>query len=312
MKEIGGYFGLEEFHGREYHEGLIGVNSARNALLYILKARGVKKLYIPRFLCDTVARLCDREGYAYEEYPIDEGFLPVFDRELAAGEWLYIVNFYGRISDAQLLAMKERWGRVIVDNVQAFFHRPLAGVDTVYSCRKFFGVPDGGYVSCDAAPLALEGDYSAGRMKHVLGRFEHCGSAFYGEFQANDESFYDLPLLEMSKLTRNILRAVDYEEVKRRREANYAILEAALGARNRLPKVAVEGPYAYPFYCENGMRIKKALAAHKIYVATLWPNVLGCGGIEEDYARNILPLPCDQRYGEADMEWMAQCLKALL
>lgn len=302
MKEIGGYFGLEEFCGREYHQGLIGVNSGRNALLYILKARGVKKLYIPRFLCDTVARLCDREGYPYEEYPIDEGFLPVFDRELAAGEWLYIVNFYGRISDGQLLEMKARWGNIICDNVQAFFRRPLAGVDTVYSCRKFFGVPDGGYVSCDGPLLALERDRSDGRMKHVLGRYEHSGSEFYGDFQANDESFYELSLLEMSKLTRNILRAVDYEAVKTRREANYAALEAALGHRNRLPKVAVAGPYAYPFYCENGMEIKKALAAQKIYVATLWPNVLGCGGIEEDYARNILPLPCDQRYGEADME----------
>jgi hypothetical protein len=65
---------------------------------------------------------------------------------------------------------------------------------------------------------------------------------------------------------------------------------------------APEGPYAYPFYCENGMQIKKMLAKQKIYVATLWPNVLEMDGtVEKDLAENILPLPCDQRYDEADM-----------
>ena len=57
MKEIGGYFGLEQFAGREYHEGLIAVNSARNALAYLLRVRNIQKLCIPYFLV-TVYRLC--------------------------------------------------------------------------------------------------------------------------------------------------------------------------------------------------------------------------------------------------------------
>lgn len=313
MREIGGYFGLEQFAGREYHPNLIGVNSGRNALLYILKARQYRKVYIPRFLCDSVSALCDREGYAWEEYPIGADFLPVFDRDLAPEEALYIVNFYGQVPDHRVLEMKARWGNVIFDNVQDFFRRPLAGVDTVYSCRKFFGVPDGGYAACDGPRLPLDPDSSRQRMTHILGRLEVSGSAFYKAFQENDELFYRLPLLEMSPITRNILRAVDYEGVRTARNENYRLLCSALGQRNPLALTAPDGPYCYPFYCRDGMALKRRLAGEGIYVATLWPNVLvHQGTLEQDYARNILPLPCDQRYGPDDMARMIRTLLSAL
>jgi len=303
VKEIGGYFGLERFSGQAYHEGLVAVNSGRNALLYILRARQVQKLYIPSFLCDSVSELCRREGYAYEEYLIDADFLPVFSKKLDAGEYLYVVNYYGQIRNEQILALKAQHGRIVMDNVQAFFQKPVPGVDTVYSCRKYFGVPDGGYAATDCyLAEALPKDISKDRMKHILGRFEENASEYYGDFQENDERFYELPLREMSALTENILRAVDYSAVKERRNENYTVLEELLGSRNKLRLTMPEGPYCYPFYCENGMEIKRKLAAYKIFIPTLWPNVRNMEGTpEKDFAENILPLPCDQRYGPEDM-----------
>ena len=312
MKEIGGYFGLEQFSGQAYHNGLIAVNSGRNALLYILKARHVKKLYIPRFLCDSISELCRREGYAFEEYPICENFMPAFSKALADGEYLYIVNYYGQLTNKVIREFKVRFGNIIVDNVQAFFQRPVPGIDTVYSCRKYFGVPDGGYAATDCTlPDVLPKDSSKDRMKHILGRFEESASAYYGDFQRNDEQFYELPLREMSALTENILRAVDYCTVKEKRNANYAVLAQRLGDRNKLHLTAPEGPYCYPFYCENGMEIKKKLAARQIFVPTLWPNVRDLEGtLEKDYAENILPLPCDQRNSPEDMIRIADALLA--
>ena len=309
MNEIGGYFGLEKFSGPEYYGDLIAVNSGRNALLYVARARKYHKLYIPRFLCDSVSELCRREGLAYEEYSIDRDFLPVFDKNLKPGEAIYIVNFYGQITNSVVQEMKARWERIVFDNVQAFFQKPVPGVDTVYSCRKFFGVPDGGYVSCTAPALQLELDNSRMRMTHILGRFEVSGSAFYSDFQKNDEQFYEMPLREMSPLTRNILRGVDYDTVRQVRNRNYRILDAALGKSNALKLHMPDGPYCYPLYCTNGMGLKRALAAEKIYVPTLWPNVLDMeGSLEQDFARNILPLPCDQRYDEEDMQRMIRLL----
>ncbi len=315
MKEIGGYFGLEEFTEKSMYSDLVGVNSARNALVYLLCARKIKKLYIPYYLCDSVSGVCDREGFAYEYYNIGENLLPIFDKKLGEGEYLYVVNYFGQLEDSDIVALKEKYGNIICDNVQAFFHKPISQIDTVYSCRKFFGVPDGGYVSTDArldpAPVR---DVSMNRMKHVLGRFEgESASDYYGDFRQNDDAFESLELRLMSKLTKNIMNAVDYDRVKKAREENFLVLDNLLGGRNRLKPRLPEGPYAYPFYCENGVEIKKTLASKKIFVPTLWPEVAKMGQkLEAELAENILPLPCDQRLGKEDMERIAEELCALL
>lgn len=316
VKEIGGYFGLETFSGTEHYGDLIGVNSARNALLYVMKAKNIKKLFVPHFLCDSVAELCRREGYDLVEYHIDKDFMPVFDHNLAKDEYLYIVNYYGQISNDQLLSMKKRWGNVILDNVQAFFQKPVAGVDTIYSCRKFFGVPDGAYLASDTKlPMELEVDFSRDRMSHLLGRFEVSGSAFFSDFQANDDRFAQMPLRRMSALTQNFMRALDYEAVRTTRNENYHRLEDSFGFCNRLSLAVPDGPYCYPFWCENGMAVKRVLAEKKIYVPTLWPNVLvskTSSQLEKDFAANILPLPCDQRYDAEDIKWMSDVLRQVL
>ncbi|MBP3495285.1 MAG: hypothetical protein J6K52_03680 [Clostridia bacterium] len=316
MKEIGGYFGLEQLIKNEYYKDLIALNSARNALVYILEARKIKKLYIPYFLCDSVAGALEKEGYKYEYYHIDKTFLPAFDKRLDKDEYLYIVNYYGQIDKERIIELKNRYGNIILDNVQAFFQEPILGIDTIYSLRKFFGVPDGAYLYCDASlDKEIPTDASMNRMKHILGRYEgESASLYYSDFKANDASFKEEPLKYMSPLTHNILGAIDYEGARKTREENYKHLEKELGKINKLDFKMPKGPYAYPFYCENGMEIKKRLAEKKIFVATLWPNVLNMNGtLEKDLAENILPLPVDQRYNDEDMHKVVlevlSCLK---
>ena len=297
--EIGGYFGLEPLISNEYYKDLLALNTARNALLYILKARRIQKLYIPYYLCDSVSEMCDREGYTYEFYHINSGFLPVFEKNLSDNEYLYIVNYYGQISNEQIKNLQAKYERIIIDNVQAFFQKPVQGIDTIYSCRKFFGVPDGAYLSTDCMlEEELPEDVSSERLKHLLGRFETgSASTFYQDFKNNDDSFDNLELKKMSKLTHNILGAIDYEKVKKIREENYLFLHEHLKQTNRLILTIPEGPYAYPFYCKNGMELRRKMAEQKIYIPTLWPNVL-CSDdlIAKDYTECVLPLPCDQRY----------------
>ena len=309
MKEIGGYLELEDFQGEEYYPDAVAVNNARNGLLYLIKARGIRKLYIPYYLCDSVSGLCEREGCPYDFYSILEDFAPAFNGRLREGEYLYVVNYFDRLDDAKILELKSRYGNVILDNVQAFFHRPLSGIDAIYSCRKFFGVPDGGYVVTDTRLLEdIPVDVSMDRMKHVLGRYDkEAASEFYNDFKANDLSFDSLELRLMSRLTHNLLTAVDYDTVQKKREENYMYLADRLKDANRLPDIRPVGPYMYPLYCQNGMEVKRKLATRKIYIPTLWPNVLECEcSLEKDYAENILPLPCDQRYGLGEMKYLVE------
>ena len=315
VKEIGGYFGLEKLISNEYYPDLAAVNNARCALLYIIKAKHYKKVYLPFFLCDSVRLVLERERIPFEEYRIDRTFLPLLDIKTNPEEVVYTVNYYGLLCDKQLIHLKNRYGNIVVDNAQAFFARPIEGIDTLFSCRKFFGVPDGGYAYTDTEfHEDIPVDVSMERMRHILGRFEgNSASDYYDYFNNNDESFKGIELRLMSKLTHNILGAIDYQAAKHRREENFKFLSNALGERNLLAMKCPPGPYAYPFYTKNGMMIKKQLAKRKIYVATLWPNVLETGlDIEMDFTENILPLPCDQRYSEEDMQRVANAVKELI
>lgn len=307
MKEIGGYFELEKYQGgtREYYENLLSLNIARNSLLYIIKAKKITKLYIPFYLCSVISLMLDNMNIKYDYYHIDDNFYPVFNNKLGSNEFLYIVNYYGQITKDDLIVLKKIYKNIIVDNVQAFFQKPIENIDTIYSCRKFFGVPDGSYLYTDVKlSEELDVDSSENRVSHIYGRQKDGASQHYKEFKEIDASFDNLQLMKMSNLTHDMLKKINYEKVKQTRTDNYEYLYNKLVKINKLKLKLIEGAFAYPFYIKNGTEIKKKLAIKGIYIPTLWPNVLELPNnmIEKDYAENILPLPCDQRYTTDDMQ----------
>lgn len=306
MKEIGGYLQLDQLINNPYHKNLIELNTARNALIYLVKAKKIKKVYIPYFLCDSIANMLKKYQVEYEYYYINKDFMPIFNQELYENEYLYIVNYYGQIIDDKIKNIKEKYRFSIIDNTQAFFQKPIPGIDTIYSCRKFFGVPDGAYLYTNTIlEEQLEDDKSSNRMKHILGRFEGEASDYYDDSRNNDAYFKELPLKKMSKLTRNILGAIDYKDVRLCRNGNFNFLHERLNTKNLLNIIIPDGAFAYPYYVKDGIKIRRKLAEKKIYIPTLWPNVLRYNNessIEYDYAANILPLPCDQRYRLNDMK----------
>ncbi len=310
MREIGGYFGLEELIEKEYYKDLVGLNTGRNALLYLLRSKDIKKVYLPYYLCGSVSETLRKYGYGFEYYHIDIGLDPVFEKRMREGEILYIVNYYGQLSDSKVLSLKEKYGQIVLDNTQAFFQKPIRGIDTLYSCRKFFGVPDGAYLSTNVfLSEKLECDVSKERMRHILGRYEGKASDYYPLFQENDASLKNVPLRYMSKLTHNILGAIDYERVRISRNDNYAYLERKLAGIRKRKTISPDGPFAYPLYVDKGMEIRKKMAEKNIYIPLLWPNVLKddpMESVEYQLAVDLLPLPCDQRYGTEDMQFMSE------
>ena len=285
------------------------MNTGRNALACLIHAKHIRKLYIPNYLCDSVFRVCEREECPYEFYEVGADFLPKFEKALGNGEWIYIVNYFGQILNEREL--KKKYDRIIFDNAQAFFQEPVEGISTIYSCRKFFGVPDGAYLAAEDVP-ELDVDISKHRMAHILGRYEGMASDYYKDFRDNDKSFSNLAPGFMSRLTHNILRAIDYKKVKERREENFLSLHGQLKGANRLNIQPPAGPYMYPFYMEKGLEVKKKLAAKRIYIPTLWPNAVEFGGVAKDYSENILPLPCDQRYSFLEMRTIVDAVCSFL
>lgn len=316
--EIGGYFGLEPLSGKAHdlcYEGPYWPNSARNALVLLANAREYEKIYIPKYLCESVPNVLKREHIDFEYYDIGENLRPRFEKTLKRGECVYIVNYFGTLSKDEIKAYKGKYGKIIVDNVQCFFEAPVNGVDTVFSCRKFFGVPDGAYISTDAdiedVPVK---DTALADVPYLTGRLRDGAEAHYGEFKAHDKALADEEPMTASMITINMLGRIDYESVREKREKNYKFLENKLSGINKLSVTMPKGPYCYPFYAENAASVRKELAKNKIYVPTLWQNVIDSfpGTLEADLAEKILPLPCDQRLEEADMVKIVNALTALI
>lgn len=313
--EIGGFLGLEtRYRGMERYPNLIALNTGRNALLYLIRAKHISRILIPYFLCNCIKEVCQKNGTDIVYYHIDKDFLPILERDLYDDEFLYCVNYYGVVSRKVFATLKLRYKRVIIDNAHAFFEPPLEKVDTIYTCRKFLGVSDGAYLQTDTLLNgSLEKDISVNRMKHLLGRIDVSAERYYQEYIKCENLLSKVPLREMSSLTHQILKGVEYGKIIKKRKENYKMLNDSLKHSNHLElKHTPYAPYAYPYYCEGGMDIRRKLAAHKIYIPTLWPNVVDCAEaseLERDYAANILPLPCDQRYESREMNILLEEIK---
>ena len=114
MREIGGYLEWGRFHGKEYHENAIRLNCGRNALAYLIEAYGIKRIFLPFFLCDSVVDVCKKYSVEVHFYSIREDFSPILPASLASSDWVYVVNYYGQLDDAFLLCLGEK--NIVLDN----------------------------------------------------------------------------------------------------------------------------------------------------------------------------------------------------
>jgi len=313
MKEIGGYIELDTYHLPMLHEGSIELNCGRNCLAYLFRSKSIKKIKIPYYICNSVFDICDREGVTKTYYHVGMNFRPV-DLTLDDDEWLYLVNYYGQLSNEEINGYVEKFKRVIVDQANAFFQMPIDGVDTLYTCRKWFGVPDGAFLYTDRVlDEELSQDESFGRMNFLLGRFERAASEFYSEYTHNNKLFENEPIKTMSKLTKNLLHGIDYKAIEKRRKENFEYLHNGLGSLNQLKLRTAT--FMYPLMIENGSILRKKLQTEKIYIPTLWPAVFEIttpDDVEYKMANNILPLPIDQRYSMTDMEYLVKRIQQMV
>lgn len=308
MKDaIGGYFSLELPSLEEFHKNALRLNTGRNCLEYILRARGYSKVYIPYYTCEVILEPFRKTKTEYAFYYINLDLEISDDVYLKADEALLYTNYYG-LKQGYVERLAERYGKqLIIDNTQAFYAKPLPEIDTFYTCRKFLGVPDGAYLYCESELDAdIAQDYSYERMAHLVKRIDLSAEEGFTDFRKSDDGLDNQPIRKMSKLTQRMMQGIDYETVAQRRRANYKILHNALGKKNgiNLPLDDDAVPMVYPFMSSQ-KELREKLNENRIFVARYWPNVLDwCkeGELEYLLASQMQPLPVDQRYDVEEME----------
>lgn len=311
-RAIGGYFEWEMYDGPEFHSGMMRLDSVRSALHLAIEQRGYERVFLPVHLCNCIRDLLDDISVAYEWYRIGEDFLPLSDLIIGESDCLFLVNYYGQLDNERIKGVAQRYSNIFVDNTQSFFQSPIMGVDTAYNCHKYFGgCPDGAYFSTDLSDECLDDvplDRVQEHMGYTLGRFEDGPGPHYQSFLENDAIHRGTVIKQMSPLVANILRSFDYERVKGKRTANFATLHRALGRINEIDP-SDQGVFYYPLLLQNGSAVRESLVAQDVFVPLLWRETAArvpSGSWEAYLASNMVLLPIDQRYGEDDMNRVAE------
>jgi dTDP-4-amino-4,6-dideoxygalactose transaminase len=207
------------------------------------------------------------------------------------------------------------------------------------SFRKYLPLADGGwllnrtgaelpelppaetpFVRMRIAAKALSAEYRAGRLGEEA-------EARYLDLFARAEHQVDthVSMLGMSAASRRILAMCDVGRAMRRRRRNFARVIEYVGRRSiatvasplfdRLP--AGVSPLAVPLRVRRRTRdrLRAALAARRVFCPVHWPRLpAGVRGREFgaalETADEILGLPIDQRYGDAQIDQMLTRLSA--
>lgn len=315
-KPIGGYFELGLRGNPSSLNDVSGVkfNSARVAFLQLLKSIKPKKIFLPNYLCDSMIAPVKLLNINIEFYSIDFHFEPLVT-EVNDSEYLLYVNYFG-VAENILDKIIAKFGadKIIADYSQSYFCDRRKVMGTIYSPRKFFGVPDGGIIYTDVNLERIEAidKGSIARMQHMLTRLDQGPEAGYNMYQAAEKSLCDLTPLKMSNITSTILNSYDQLKAKENRKRNFNYLFEALSCENELDLNNDIPAMVYPFLKSNNAKIKQKLTSHRIYPATYWPDVLS--RVSEDtleyyLVNNLLAIPCDQRYSIEDMERIISIIK---
>jgi hypothetical protein len=310
MPAIGGYLEIElpaSTTPAPYPQAL-RFQSARAAFLALLRAARPSRVWIPHYICGTMLASLEEAGVEVAPYRIGADLRPAEDIRLGGSDWVVYVNYFG-ICSAQIDELLDRVDRkrVVIDSSQALFAPPCDCLATLYSPRKFLGVPDGGLLvselPVEAPALTEDGSYD--RALPLLKRLAFSPEEGYAEHQLAEATLVGQEPKGMSALTAKLLSTVDYERVRCRRNDNFALLHRHLGRFNALPLNldSIDGALCYPLLA-NAPQLRDFLIGKRIFVARYWPDVLervDASSCEEFRVQSLIALPCDQRYGEAEM-----------
>lgn len=308
-KAIGGYFELEtpKIFNDKYPQSF-KYQSARAAFYSLIQYVKPAAIWMPRYLCNSMFEAPKDLGIRINLYSLNEDFSIKENISLKKGEIILYVNYFGlcRKNQEELLK-KYPSDSLVFDNSQAFYQEPLGCLATIYSPRKFFGLPDGGLLVTKLPiekPNKQDVD-SLARATHLLKRLAFDAEDGYADYQKADESLIGLEPMAMSKLTYLLYSSIDHETAGKIRNKNFNNLHGELSKLNNLQIDFLENskPLIYPFLSNNNKQ-KSILIKERIYTATYWPDCLERlekNSFEFKLLENMVALPCDQRYSEIEM-----------
>jgi len=337
-KIFGGVFGLPEELSQYLSSPFflqgnpILLFNARSCINLVIDQIKPKRVWLPSYLTqDVLSGINKKSGKIF--YPVNY-HLKIqnadFVNFINEDDLFFIIDYFGFPFDKQVLEkIKSRNCLLFRDCTQALFHNwETDDCDFyIYAPRKFLGIPDGGILYCkeslkgyipDLSPPHDETMYKLFCAFILRREFDKFGGDrkwfdFYQEgeaqLQAGNHSMSDLSILLLKY-------AFNYEEIQRKRQLNYHILNQQLSEFAIFPYEDENiVPIGYPITLDNRDQVRLDLFKKNIYPPIHWDiNEIVPDTFLESHrlSQSIMTLPCDQRYNEDDMRFIADSLLRII
>ena len=331
---------LNDIFGRQYTY----LSTCRSAIRIILSqlSENNKVALLPAFTCHAVVEPFVNCGYSVEPYSINKDFSVkpkqfLEDVERVNPSVILIHDYFGFDSNAALRQssllekLKEQGIVVIIDRTQPMFsfYPQLEGNYVIGSLRKWMGIPDGAFLNFSVGEFVgeLHEDneliaakrkamtYKNSYIRQGIGKKETVLELYKSAEQILDSRNQ---AYAMSDISRELFMDTDLDEMRVSRRKNYEKL--ANGIQNteniHIPHPNLqdnEVPFYFPVFIRNSRAdFQSYLARNSIYATVIW----GCPQeftrkidvIAEDIYREILCIPCDQRYTQNDMDYICKVI----
>ena len=313
--------------------------SGRDAMKQVAAMHRGGRVLLPALCCESMILQLEKNGCAVKFYKLkadlagdEEDVL----KKLGPGCILLYMTYFDvrpfsqafleKLRALGVFLLEDRTQDIIVRRREEFL--PDA---TVASLRKWAAMPEGGLLKTEAAlpPAETDGRFARLRLEAMeekgdyleLGRPEMKADFLKKLHEADELLDESGKAVAMSPENLGYIEELDFERILERRRQNCSVL------RRELKEAAAAGKLSFMGSGENtsGLylgvmlnnrdAVQKYMAERSIYCPVIWPVPDEAKGVCENceyVAGHMLALPCDQRYGQKDMEHIAAVLKAAL
>jgi len=299
------------------------LHNARSALHALWDVIRPRRIWLPAYVCAEVAASVP-SGVDTSYYPLDERLLPRVDflsGHILDGNHVLAIDYFGRPANPEFIDLVHIRPDIgwVEDRAHVLDPPDSAWGDwLLYSPRKLFGVPDGGILVAHRKALwplpttaATDFSFALPLVERFEDRNETDNQRWYTNY-VQQEAAMGIGMQSMSRLSLELLKALDARGDRAVRRENYRILHDRLRQYAYFPEAVVSfAPLGFPIRAKSAATLSKGLSERGIFAARHWANLPSdplVFATEHRLAKELLTLPCDYRYGEADMHRVADAV----
>lgn len=309
-----------------------------------LRARGVRRVLLPAYLCPSILTVLERCRLEWAFYRVNEDLsidLASLERQAAGCGAVYFINYFGFRHSAPALELfrrlSERGLILIEDNVHAGFSDALTG-DFVFNSIRKLAPYDGGYLlargalaGCDLAPYIEKYAGLPNRRLPLIRAYRRRLYDYLYEGRGDHAALVDLynqaaRLYETDVVVlgdeaeRRQIEQLDWDGIREARRRNYNHLLEWVSAIPELcplfPALQAEMmPFGLPVYVRGVSRdaLYEALGQAGVGLVIHWDEIRSDPRTAGDplacsMAARMLTLPIDQRAGRKQIDFLAMTL----